>query len=34
MNFLASAEAQEIWANRLGKLGTNNKIILLFIQMI
>jgi len=26
MNFLASAEAQEIWANRLGKLGTNNKI--------
>lgn len=26
MNFLASAEAQEIWVNRLGKLGTNNKI--------
>lgn len=26
MNFLASAEAQEIWAARLGKLGTNNKI--------
>ena len=26
MNFMASAEAQEIWVNRLGKLGTNNKI--------
>ena len=26
MNFLASPEAQEIWVNRLGKLGTNNKI--------
>lgn len=26
MEFLASAEAQEIWVNRLGKLGTNNKI--------
>lgn len=26
MNFLASAEAQEIWVHRLGKLGTNNKI--------
>lgn len=26
MNFLASADAQEIWVSRLGKLGTNNKI--------
>ncbi len=26
MNFLASAEAQEIWVSELGKLGTNNKI--------
>ena len=26
MNFLAGPEAQEIWVNRLGKLGTNNKI--------
>lgn len=26
MNFLASAEAQEIWVSKLGKLGTNNKI--------
>lgn len=26
MNFLASAEAQEIWVSALGKLGTNNKI--------
>lgn len=26
MNFLASAEAQEIWVGALGKLGTNNKI--------
>lgn len=26
MDFLASAEAQEIWVSKLGKLGTNNKI--------
>lgn len=26
MNFLASAEAQEIWVGKLGKLGTNKKI--------